>query len=61
MEKLSHKFAFAIREIGMKELKHPIFYNAPIGIRFEIGGNEGVYLKKMKMSILQIQNMFQKH
>lgn len=28
----------------MDELKHPVFYNSPVGIRFEIGGDESVYL-----------------
>lgn len=32
----------------MKELTHPIFYNCPIGIRFNIGDNNGIdpYLEK---------------
>lgn len=30
--------------IGMHKLEHPIFYNAPVGIRFEIGGDESIYL-----------------
>lgn len=33
-------------EIGMKTLEHSVFYEAPIGIRFEIGGEEDVYIKK---------------
>lgn len=44
MGELADIFSNALHVIGMRELKHPIFYNAPIGIRFEIGGNENVYL-----------------
>lgn len=38
-------FKNVIASLGMEELTHPIFYNSPIGIRFNIGdnGNE-VYL-----------------
>lgn len=32
--------------MGMKILEHPIFYKAPVGIRFEIGGKDDVYIKK---------------
>jgi hypothetical protein len=28
----------------MDKLEHPIFYNAPNGMRFEIGGSEPIYL-----------------
>lgn len=41
---LSDGFSKMVSEIGMNELKHPIFYNSPVGIRFEIGGAESVYL-----------------
>jgi len=41
---LAEIFSDALHVIGMGEVKHPVFYNAPIGIRFEIGGNESVYL-----------------
>lgn len=44
--KLKSLFQRTILEIGMPTLKHPIFYHAPIGIRFEIGGEEDVYIKK---------------
>lgn len=44
MGNLSDDFSKMVREIGMNELKHPIFYNSPVGIRFEIGGGESVYL-----------------
>jgi len=37
-------FSNMLQVIGMDSLKHPIFYNAPIAIRFEIGGEESVYL-----------------
>ena len=40
-------FKKVIASLGMEELTHPIFYNTPIGIRFNIGdnGNE-VYIDK---------------
>lgn len=44
LNKLFNDFYKALRTIGMKEIVHPIFYNAPTGIRFEIGGNKDVYL-----------------
>ena len=44
---LYESFQSVISSFGMKELTHPIFYNCPIGIRFNIGdnGNE-VYIDK---------------
>lgn len=44
-EDLDERFDHTIRKIGMPHLKHPIFYNAPSGLRFEIGGEEDVYLE----------------
>lgn len=44
MGALADIFSDVLHVIGMRDLKHPVFYNAPIGIRFEIGGNESVYL-----------------
>lgn len=41
---MSQRFNDAIRKMGMNQLEVPIFYHAPIGIRFEIGGAENVYL-----------------
>ncbi len=41
---LSDSFSVMLHAINMEILKHPIFYNAPIGIRFEIGGDAGAYL-----------------
>lgn len=43
---LINKFHQTIVAIGMDILEHPVFYKAPIGIRFEIGGKEDVYIKK---------------
>ena len=44
---LFESFQNVISSLGMTELMHPIFYNCPIGIRFNIGdnGNE-VYIDK---------------
>lgn len=41
---LFNAFSKIVQAIGMHELKHPIFYNSPIGIRFKIGGDESIYL-----------------
>lgn len=43
-ELLSEKFLDIVKRIGMDELKLPIFYNAPVGIRFEIGNPEKEHL-----------------
>lgn len=48
MNNLSHRFHCIIHSIGMNKLEHPIFYNAPIGIRFEIGGDENEYITNPK-------------
>ena len=40
-------FKKVITSLGMDELTHPIFYNSPIGIRFNIGDNGSeVYIDK---------------
>lgn len=44
MGMLSDNFSKIVHSIGMTELKHPIFYNSLVGIRFKIGGDESVYL-----------------
>ncbi len=41
---LCDKFYNLIHKIGMNDLKHPIFNYSSIGIRFEIGGNDDVYI-----------------
>lgn len=41
---LSDEFSGAIAAIGMKKLEHPIFYHAPIALRFEIGGSEDIFI-----------------
>lgn len=45
---LSNIFSDAIMKIGMCKIEHPIYYNAPIGIRFEIGGEEPIYLENTR-------------
>lgn len=42
---LSDDFMAALEEMGIPLLEQPIFYHAPIGIRFAIGGEEPVYLE----------------
>ena len=44
MGKLYNHFLETIKTLGVSESMHPLFYNAPIGIRFEIGGDEEIYL-----------------
>ena len=39
---LAEKFQKAITGLGMEKLEHPLFYHAPVGIRFEIGGEEPI-------------------
>jgi hypothetical protein len=41
---LSDSFNEVICRAGIPNINHPIFYNSPIGIRFEIGGDEPVYI-----------------
>ena len=47
MNDLYESFSNVVHKIGMPMIDHPIFYNAPIGIRFEIGGDEGVYIDNL--------------
>lgn len=44
MGNLCDEFMRSVNKIGFDDLVQPIFYNAPIGIRFEIGGDQDVYL-----------------
>jgi hypothetical protein len=44
MDNLSDAFYQTVLKIGMDKLEPPIFYHAPNGIRFEIGGSEPIYL-----------------
>lgn len=43
---LAEKFQKSITGLGMEKLEHPLFYHAPVGIRFEIGGEEPIYLNR---------------
>ena len=43
---LAGKFQKAITGLGMERLEHPLFCHAPVGIRFEIGGEEPIYLDR---------------
>lgn len=45
MTKVFNKFNEVLCAIGMDQLVHPVFYNAPIGLRFEISGTEEPYLE----------------
>ena len=39
---LARRFEHILHDLGMAELEHPLFYHAPVGIRFEIGGEEPI-------------------
>ena len=41
---LAKKFKSVLCQLGMERLEHPLFYHAPVGIRFRIGGEEMIYL-----------------
>lgn len=43
---LAEHFETIIHDLGMARLEHPLFYHAPVGIRFEIGWDGPVYLDK---------------
>ena len=44
---LYESFQKVVNSLGMKELTHPVFYNSPIGIRFNIGeNNNAVYINE---------------
>ena len=43
---LAKRFEDILHKLGMAGLEHPLFYHAPVGIRFEIGGGEKNYLGK---------------
>lgn len=43
---LEERFETILHSLGMARLEHPLFYHAPVGIRFEIGGDEPVYLER---------------
>ena len=42
---LAEDFDTILHNLGMAWLEHPLFHHAPVAIRFEIGGDEPVYLK----------------
>lgn len=41
---LADRFEIILYQLGMERLEHPLFYHAPVAIRFAIGGDEPVYL-----------------
>lgn len=41
---LANCFEIILHNLGMEQLESPLFYHAPVAIRFEIGGDEPVYL-----------------
>jgi hypothetical protein len=52
MNNLSDVFNQAVLKIGMDKLELPIFYNAPNGVRFEIGGLEPIYLDTLSENLV---------
>lgn len=47
---LAERFQKRIEALGMDKLEHPLFYHAPIAIRFEIGGSAPVYQRRGKIN-----------
>ena len=43
---LAKRFEDILHKLGMAGLEHPLLYHAPVGIRFEIGGEEPIYLDR---------------
>ena len=43
---LAKRFEHILHDLGMTGVEHPLFYHAPVGIRFEIGGEEPIYLDR---------------
>ena len=43
---LAKRFEHILHDLGMAGLEHPLFYHAPGGIRFKIGGEEPIYLDR---------------
>ena len=43
---LAKWFEDILHKLGIAGLEHPLFYHAPVGIRFEIGGEEPIYLDR---------------
>lgn len=60
MNMLHEKFLTTCKVIGLPEILHPVFYNAEAGIRFEIGGNEEVYLNDDVVNPRYILNAFER-
>ena len=61
--KLHQRFCNTMVDIGFQDLDFPtaVFYNAPVGIRFEIGGNQGVFLSlsnKKTINPIYLKNAF---
>jgi len=51
MKDLADMFSKTLHKIGMNHIKHPVFYNAPVGIRFEIGGDDKLLKEIIKADI----------
>lgn len=42
---LAKRFEHILHDLGMAGLEHPLFYHAPVGIRFKIGGrNQSIWI-----------------
>ena len=50
-------FETILHSLGMARLEHPLFYHAPVGIRFEIGGEEPIYLDRSAAKLVLWMNM----
>lgn len=60
--KLSDRFYHILDTLGMDDIQYPVFYSAPIGIRFDIGDSSDfdVYCKKRTVNPLYIKHCLNK-
>ncbi len=55
---LAKRFEHILHDLGMAGLEHPLFYHAPVGIRFKIGGEEPIYLDRRAAKLKTNPAMF---
>jgi hypothetical protein len=53
---LAKRFEHILHDLGMAGLEHPLFYHAPVGIRFKIGGEEPIYLDRSAAKLRKISS-----
>lgn len=57
---LKERVSLSVGKIGMKRLQNPIFYNSPIGIRFEISDPWGEVYCNDKLNPKYVQTAYEK-